>query len=343
MDAKTVFELFTKFRIAKDVFIPAKRRIVTNSRFGFVRFDCHVVADIAIQKENGLLVDDMVLVIKKTTFVENFRDEQSRSRPQIIRKPFETSKNRVKVSFVGQRSFPEVLKRVTPTVAGKANLSLKVIEEGHGWLYDSAIVRLNTEYPTHYIENALNEKGLDQVLVRKEGGRDIVLTFKSQEELDSNIGNIKEWFKDWIQFVVEWKPGFHIEQERCVWLRCYGIPLNLWNRSTFNSIRSLWGSALNLDGDICQPKVFFHTRIRVVTSCMEFINKTILLECKGKIHPILMCEDLISNSSNIKHNGMEESSSNDICGSEVAENKVHSPKSGMVVTTVVEETKWDEG
>ncbi|KAL7208468.1 hypothetical protein ACSBR1_030253 [Camellia fascicularis] len=48
MDAKSLFNLFTKFRIMKDVFIPAKRRIVTNSRFGFVRFDCHVAADIAI-------------------------------------------------------------------------------------------------------------------------------------------------------------------------------------------------------------------------------------------------------------------------------------------------------
>ncbi|CAL5334722.1 unnamed protein product [Camellia sinensis] len=94
---------------------------------------------------------------------------------------------------------------------------------------------------------------------------------------------------------------------------------------------------------------------------MEFINKTIVLECKGKLHPILVCEDLLSDSSNMKHNGMEECSSNDICGSEMKGNvpeecckekketvevvgaKVHSPNSGMVVNTVVEETKWDVG
>ncbi|KAL7163600.1 hypothetical protein ACSBR2_039671 [Camellia fascicularis] len=61
----------------------------------------------------------------------------------------------------------------------------------------------------------------------------------------------------------------------------------------------------------------------------------------------------------MKHNGMEESTSNDICGSEVKGNdpeecckekeedvevagvKVHSLNSGMVVSTVVEETKHD--
>ncbi|THG22543.1 hypothetical protein TEA_025076 [Camellia sinensis var. sinensis] len=62
----------------------------------------------------------------------------------------------------------------------------------------------------------------------------------------------------------------------------------------------------------------------------------------------------------MKHNSMEESSSNDICGSEVkgkvleecckekeedvevAGVKVHNSNTGMVANTVVEETKWDE-
>ncbi|KAF5959503.1 hypothetical protein HYC85_000712, partial [Camellia sinensis] len=161
MDAKTLFNLFTKFGIVKDVFIPAKRRVVTNSRFGFMRFDCHVAADIAIQKGNGLLVDDMVLEVKKATYVKNIRDEQSRSRPRIIRKYFETNRNKVEVSLAGQRSFAEVLKEVSPIVAGKANLSLKINDDGHGWLYDSPIVRLNTEYPTHFIENALKDIWVD--------------------------------------------------------------------------------------------------------------------------------------------------------------------------------------
>ncbi|KAL7263908.1 hypothetical protein ACSBR1_001959 [Camellia fascicularis] len=65
MDAKTLFKLFTQF--GKDVFIPFKRRTVTNSRFGFVRFNCPVAADIAIQKANGLLVDERVLEVKKAT------------------------------------------------------------------------------------------------------------------------------------------------------------------------------------------------------------------------------------------------------------------------------------
>ncbi|GMP75547.1 hypothetical protein CsSME_00032594 [Camellia sinensis var. sinensis] len=48
-----------------DVFIPFKKRAVTSSIFGFVRFNCPVTKNIAIQKANGLLVDERVLEVKK--------------------------------------------------------------------------------------------------------------------------------------------------------------------------------------------------------------------------------------------------------------------------------------
>ncbi|KAL7195102.1 hypothetical protein ACSBR1_035336 [Camellia fascicularis] len=81
MDAKALFKLFTKFGIVKDAFIPFKRSKATNSRFGFVRFNCHVAIVVAIQKVNGLLVDDMVLEVKSASYDKNNRDEQSRRKP----------------------------------------------------------------------------------------------------------------------------------------------------------------------------------------------------------------------------------------------------------------------
>ncbi|KAL7221578.1 hypothetical protein ACSBR1_023520 [Camellia fascicularis] len=251
MDAKTLFKLFTQFNIVKDVFIPFKRRTVTNSRFGFVRFDCPVVADIAIQKANGLLVDERVLEVKKATNDRCNRVEQSRREPLTFRPP-ETNRTRDEVPFSGLRSVAKVLKGVRPTVAEKASLTIKANEDGLGWLYDSVIVRLNTEYSIINIENVLKEKDLDQ------------------------------------------------------------------NRGTLNNIGSIWSPVLSLDGDICQPKFFSYTRIKV-----------------GYIF--------------LKHNGLEECSSNEICGS-VMEGKTleecfrkNEAESVIKVNTVVEESKWDGG
>ncbi|GMP79593.1 hypothetical protein CsSME_00035079 [Camellia sinensis var. sinensis] len=312
MDAKSLFKFFTKFGIVKDVFIPSKRRVVSHSRFGFVRFDCNVAADIAIQKANGLLVDDQVLEVKAATLDRRKREEHNRRnpelmKPQFIRRTIETNRSRGHNPFVCQRSFADVVQGVN------LNTSIKVTEEGNGWLYESAIIRLNTEHSIHSVREALKEKGLEHILVRHGGGRDVILTFNTQEELASNIDNLKAWFKDLSQFVAALKPGNHFVQERCVWLKCCGIPLHVWNKSTLTKIGRLWGSVLSIEGDLCEPKSFSHARIRIATTNMEFIAKSLTLDCNGEDHKIFVCEDLQPDLSNLYHNGMYEAKSLATC------------------------------
>ncbi|KAL7237766.1 hypothetical protein ACSBR2_003963 [Camellia fascicularis] len=50
MVPRKLHDLFNKFGVVKDVFIPQKRRKATNTRFGFVRYDCSITADVAEQK-----------------------------------------------------------------------------------------------------------------------------------------------------------------------------------------------------------------------------------------------------------------------------------------------------
>ncbi|KAL7167073.1 hypothetical protein ACSBR2_037694 [Camellia fascicularis] len=68
MDPKSMFALFLKFGVVKDVFIPQKRRKTTNTRFGFVRFDCPVAASVAEQKANGIWVDDKALIVQSAVY-----------------------------------------------------------------------------------------------------------------------------------------------------------------------------------------------------------------------------------------------------------------------------------
>ncbi|CAL5376656.1 unnamed protein product [Camellia sinensis] len=318
MDAKALYKLFIKFGIVKDTYIPFKRRKVTNSRFGFVRYNCSIAASVAIQKGNGLLVDDSMLEVKLAAYDRNSRSEQSKKKLQPPRRFSDTINFKGKDALVGHRSFAEVLKGDTSAAEGNTNtnITIKAKEEGNGWLYESAIVRFNNEHSTHNILKVLEEKGMEQIEVRKGGGRDVIISFNSTTALQSNIGKIKEWFKDVSQSVMEWRPDYHLQQERCVWLRCYGIPLHLWSRATLNSIGNIWGTILNIDGDVCHPKSFSYATIRVATVCMELINKTITLECKGHPHPILVCEDHLADSSRLMPFGMNDSSPTETCFSD---------------------------
>ncbi|KAL7229196.1 hypothetical protein ACSBR2_007820 [Camellia fascicularis] len=51
-----------------DAFIPSKRRKATGSRFGFVRYDCKVAAEMAVLKADGLWCDNKALKVKKVEF-----------------------------------------------------------------------------------------------------------------------------------------------------------------------------------------------------------------------------------------------------------------------------------
>ncbi|KAF5933213.1 hypothetical protein HYC85_029384 [Camellia sinensis] len=50
-----------------------------------------------------------------------------------------------------------------------------------------------------------------------------------------------------------------MEQERRVWLSCYGVPLNLWSYNTFSSIGKKWGVVTSMDDDtllrVCEEQI----------------------------------------------------------------------------------------
>lgn len=52
----------------RDVFIPNKRGKNYGKRFGFVRFDCPLSADVAIEKANGSRFLENTIIVKRAAF-----------------------------------------------------------------------------------------------------------------------------------------------------------------------------------------------------------------------------------------------------------------------------------
>ncbi|KAL7202234.1 hypothetical protein ACSBR1_033830 [Camellia fascicularis] len=46
--AKGLYSIFVNYGVVMDVFIPNKRRKLTRSRFGFVRYNCSIAAAVAV-------------------------------------------------------------------------------------------------------------------------------------------------------------------------------------------------------------------------------------------------------------------------------------------------------
>ncbi|KAL7255360.1 hypothetical protein ACSBR1_009503 [Camellia fascicularis] len=199
VSTKGLYTLFNKFGVVQDEFIPYKRRRTTNTRFGFVRFDCFVAAIVAMQKANGLWVDDKAIEVKHVDLGKEKLGGVVSTKPSLV--PAE--------------------------------------KIGNGWLYESVVIRLKESYATVNLKKEIEAIGVKNVLVRESEGREVMITFRSKEEMALRLKPIKELIMEWCEIISEGKSGLVLEQEMSVWLSCYGIPLNLWTSTNVKRIGGL--------------------------------------------------------------------------------------------------------
>lgn len=281
--------------MVQDVFIPYKRKRSTNTRFGFVRFNCFVAATVAVQKTNGLWVDDKAIKVKHADLrKENIGGVVSTKLgllPVKGQNGQQGEERRWVPISTDQRSYAEAVRG--KLCVDNDNIALKAEEIGNGWLYESVVIRLKESYATVNLKKKIKAIGVEDVLVRESGGREVVITLRSKEEMALKLKTIKELILEWCEVISEGKSGLVLEQERSVWLSCYGIPLNLWNSTNVKRIGGLWGLFLYCERDMNQPKSFACAKMKISTKCMEPINKVINLVCRGVLYPARVCEEQV--------------------------------------------------
>ncbi|CAL5409433.1 unnamed protein product [Camellia sinensis] len=173
MNPKRLFSLFSKFGVVKDVFIPAKRRKATRSRFGFVRFDCPVVAGVTIQKANGAWCENKVLKVKKADFGKKQMILGTKKPLTMLRKVVEEPRNRY--------TYAEVVKG--GALKKESVLGFHAVEYGNDWLFNSLVVKLRPQLLFGKFKEDLQTTGLQNVEVKEGGGRLAYVTFQSVQEM----------------------------------------------------------------------------------------------------------------------------------------------------------------
>ncbi|KAL7175559.1 hypothetical protein ACSBR2_029205 [Camellia fascicularis] len=296
MVPRRLHDLFNKFGVVKDVLF--------HKREG--KQQTPNLADVAEQKANGLWVDDKSLSVKVAEYSKGRVDSHRKNLlPPRFFEPLKAStvaQNQIWQQRTDGRSFAEVIKGAEPSY--QPVTTIKVDEIRNGWLYESMIMRLKTPYSVLQVRKEIINKGAKNILVRERGGRDAIISFSSKEEMVSKMTLFKSWIHDWCEYITEWRSGMYLQQERCVWVTFYGVPLNLWNSDTFRKIGRLWGEVVLLNGDVSSPKSFHCGRFKIVTNVMNPINTNLNLECKGRIYPIRVLEELISEEDSISSVGL---------------------------------------
>ncbi|KAL7204983.1 hypothetical protein ACSBR2_017996 [Camellia fascicularis] len=166
MGARGLYNIFSNYGIVMDAFIPNKRRKMTRSHFGFVRYSCSVAADIAVQKAHGLWCDDRALRVKMADFgKESGPLPRSNQAPQT-RKVIAVNTMHT-IGHQRNRSFAEVVSGR----GGQTNAirTIKAYEEGNGLLYESVVVRLKAFSSMDTFKEDITMRGFGEVKVRWRG------------------------------------------------------------------------------------------------------------------------------------------------------------------------------
>ncbi|KAI8525690.1 hypothetical protein RHMOL_Rhmol13G0248900 [Rhododendron molle] len=301
-DLKWFWWAFNKFGVVRDAFIPYKRSKRTGNKFGFVRYDCHVAAGMAISKMNGVWVDDARLFVKEACFgfnkehtrvrIPKFRSEHGKERcsymgPELAQRPGNQAVEEREKREQAGRSYKQVLKGESSKMGVNPQTTVHVKPSGNGWLYRSTVAVMRRVVSMPYLQESFNLESNRVAQFRSLGGRYVLITFQSQEARDASLES--QWMRIWFENVKPWR-GEPASLERFVWLSVKGLPLSAWTAHTFKLIAELWGCFIMVDENTLKECSFAEGKVLVATEEKSLIERWIQLEIAGVYYDVKVSE-----------------------------------------------------
>ncbi|KAH7848115.1 hypothetical protein Vadar_033976 [Vaccinium darrowii] len=305
VDVAWLRSIFNNHGQVIEAFIPVNRVSKYNTKFGFVRFKTMEEALEAIHALNGKIVQNFCIHVRIARFSSAKRSYVDRQKLQLVGSneggicgqflkknvwPPTLDKNQVS-STKGNFSYTEALNgfKNSPKL-----IDLEAFEVD--WLERSVVGRLISYCNVNSLQNIFISNEIWDAHIRSLGGLNVLLTFDTKESMEDFIKDKNNCLPKWFSSVEVWKQQ-KIIPSRCVWLSCFGVPLNAWNNNTFISIGNLWGEVIKLDELTANSIAFDKGRMFVLTDCLDCINEVVHVKIKEDIFPVKVVEDPFAETS----------------------------------------------
>lgn len=95
---------------------------------------------------------------------------------------------------------------------------------------------------------------------------------------------------NWFEHIKSWN-GEHANEERFVWISCFGMPLSTWSSQTFKEIGSIWGDFLKVDENTLRGSSYEKGRILIATDQTQRIEGVVELVVDGIRYLVRIEED----------------------------------------------------
>jgi hypothetical protein len=126
-------------------------------------------------------------------------------------------------------------------------------------------------------------EGLQGIRVASLGDGMVILF----SEVGMDVGGAiqkRSWWEGLLKDFLPWSPTLK-SANREIWVRVYGVPLQLWNENVFRSLTEQWGTFIGLDEDTRGRVRFDVGRVKISAPILGTIDSTVKVMVQG-----LMCE-----------------------------------------------------
>jgi len=103
------------------------------------------------------------------------------------------------------------------------------------WMEASVVGQLRAEIELEQLREVFLKGGLSMVFLRSLGDNLVLMMPREGESMQALIKLNKEWFESVFESIEPWSDKC-IASHKVVWVRCYGLPLSLWNKECFSKV-----------------------------------------------------------------------------------------------------------
>lgn len=122
------------------------------------------------------------------------------------------------------------------------------------------------------------------------GGVQVLLSFPNLEDALSRIQAFSFDFKEMFSGLDKWVPS-QPRSSRVIWVRCYGVPLSVWSRETFEEIGRKMGKVIAVTKETEEKEMLEFGRLQLQVENFLEINTVIYLRSFGYLYPISVREE----------------------------------------------------
>jgi len=158
------------------------------------------------------------------------------------------------------------------------------------WLSYSAVGWMSHDLTFESLREEFIKGGMSRIKLRYMGDNLVLLTPREGERMDEIIKLNNEWFVSIFEDIEPWSESY-VVGHKIVWVRCYELPLTLWNKDCFSKVVGEVASLVDIDASTLSWENLEFARLQVRLTKSGTAELTKGFKINGQVYNISIVEE----------------------------------------------------